>query len=206
MVAYTANFSSVQAAADRALDAPSGITIRFTVERHGSLAQCEHLARGFQKSFSSIRARARRISRTVRGESATIVPIDTMAHGPYDGLVCQRSRLPDDMGWSVGLYPASVILDAMDIIDNDTGRPITEIGANRTETNAILDRMGHGAVTADDWARLKELDPDLYTSVKEAYALAGKPNAVPRDPLAELDLDSLSDFGQDDTDTTEDQS
>lgn len=60
--AYSPNFQGVAALADRALARPEGITINFEVATYGSIEACAHVARGFQKTFTSLRARARRLS------------------------------------------------------------------------------------------------------------------------------------------------
>ena len=196
------SYAAVRGAADRALNAPQGVTVYFRIADHGTMAQCEHLARGFQVSFTSMRARARRLSAKIRGENPHMM--DSMATGEYDRLVCQRALLPDGGGWSVGLYPTAMMLAGMEIVDNATGQPITDIGKGQTEAEALSERILRALIdkqrptrpTPEDMKRLWELAPDNAAFLTTTFNLTRPPD------IATMDLDELAGFGVEEEDGT----
>lgn len=160
--AYMAAFTSVASAADLALDRPEGVTITWTVEEYGDAEVCKSLSRSFQTTFTSLRARTRRTAMVRRGEANLR---DTDALGPYDKLVCMRAPLAFGAGWSVLLCPSNLMINRLNITDNATGRPVTEIGRERDERNVLFDKAFNTPElwTDADNARALELDPLFWT-------------------------------------------
>lgn len=138
-------WEAIRALADRALASPSGVTVRFTLAKHGSEAACKHLARSFQKRFTSMRAWARKM------DDSTVT---LYASGPYDRLDCQPT--PTDDGWHVHLIPRDVVeLDAVDI------RTGEEINLNKSEFYKLIERAQAAphTITRADFNRAEELNP-----------------------------------------------
>ena len=95
------------------------------------------------------------------------------AEGAYDKLVCQRTILPEGKGrWDVGLYPTAVMLDRMNITDNSTGKPLEDVGAEKSPALAQLDvcldaiLRQKRRVTPEEFDLLHALTPDLATNLR----------------------------------------
>lgn len=136
--AYSANYHHVQAVAQRALANPSGLIIAWTLDTEPTLEVCKLKARSFQQSFTSFRARDRRMSASNHGESR-IPPRDSMAVSDYDRLVCAREMTPSGNGWQIRFIPIADVLKELNIIDPSTGLPLDDIGSNRNEANTLMD-------------------------------------------------------------------
>lgn len=189
--AYTAAYDTVQKAALAALADPDGLTVYFRLDRYPSPEACASASRSFQTVFSSLRARARRLSERRIGDSAAAPPRDTLAQGPFDKLVCQRLPLPNGE-WYVSLVPSHVIMSGLDIVSNSTGQPLTAFGAKQDERTALAVKMAEGKLTAGEWDRLLALDrlafpgePDLLPS---HYPRPGGPQPTADDPFLNEDI------------------
>lgn len=149
---YSPNFDAVTQAADAAVAAPDGVTLQFLTSALGSMDGCRFAARSFQKSFTALRARARKLSQ--RDE------LYSNKRGPYDGLVCQLQPLADDTGWIVSLIPSRIVLSQLNIIDNATGLPLTEFGTHQDRKLALFNKAQNqrDAFTEEDWTELTRLD------------------------------------------------
>lgn len=174
--AYSASFHSVQAVADAALESRHGLALLYTVKDYGNLANAKHRARSFQKSFCSLRDRVRHLSRRRLGESSTVVPRVSDAKGVYDSLACYMEVMDDEEGYKIVLMNGHALLSHMNIIDLDSGKPLSEIGAARTEesrlieafTNAYFENFNAEPFGVEDCMRLIELD-EKVADVVHAY-------------------------------------
>jgi len=181
---YSPNYETVRKAADAALMSPDGIAINYRVDAVTPMSACALKARSFQQSFTSLRARMRRLDAKVRGEIMEhSVVRDSFARGPYDDLVCQRLPLADEGGWCVTLRHAHVLIDELEIIDIATGQPLSEIGKNKSELEVFYSKAIHGpsAFTHAERARAMELDPFFWTgSLPGNIGLPPEPFTPPR--------------------------
>lgn len=167
--AYSANFHHVQAIAQRALDNPSGLIVAWTLRDQPTLDACKLKARSFQQSFTSFRARDRRLSAKLLGESSTVIPRDSFASSKYDRLVCAREMTPAGDGWQIRFIHVGDMLSELNIIDPSTGLPLADMGAGQDEENRLIEKLagawGKGAPPMPDGElnRLLALSPDDHT-------------------------------------------
>lgn len=116
--AHTAALERVRKLADLALDDPKGIDISILVSTYGSMDACAQLARSFQQSFTSLRARNRKQDNA----SKLADPVSK-----YDALICQRLPMPNDTGWSIRLIREDTNLLGWEITSLATGQPVTQV-------------------------------------------------------------------------------
>lgn len=200
----TPSYAAVRAAADQALVDPNGVTVNFTVARHGSLENCQHLARGFQVSFASMRARERKLSGAQLSEHKH--SIISYAEGRYDKLVCQRSILPGGLGWTVGLYPTALMLAQLDIVSNSTGEAIQNVGVGQSPYDKAYEAVIRTCFMKPprppswaDWQAFREVATDAQVEeFKQDFP--GMAPADPADDLATVDLDEMAFGGDEDSD------
>lgn len=200
----TANMQTVSALADAALLAPNGIEVTFTVEKHGSLEQCAHMARSLQQSFSSFVSRTRRLGGSSEG-GGSFLPRDSFKTGPYDKLTCHRNKLADDRGWTLTICPVALFLSHLDITDLESGEPLAGIGSKRSELQSLIQKMAndlHGFTYADA-ERALELDPLFFAVGDDSGRPPTEPAPIPawiKRPIAPVSTDladfDLSDFGR----------
>ncbi len=186
--AYSPSFVSVADAADQALARENGMDIYFTVERYGSLEACLTLSRSFQKSFTSLRARARRLSERRIGEEGINAPRDSMAVGNYDTLVCQRVQMGEGRGWIVSLIPTHVVMSQFDCRDPVTGEKITDLGFNADRETVLFKKAMRKPIvlTVKEWDEFTALKPGWHTHLGDIwfprYIAVGAPPYTPEAP------------------------
>ncbi len=201
--AFSANFHHIQALAMRALQSPSGIIITWTVPRDcPTLDDCKRAARSFQQSFTSFRARDRRMSARLLGESTKIPPRDSFAQSSFDRLVCMREMTPNGDGWQIRFLHIKDVLSTLNISDGATGLPLTDLGTGRDECGVLLDhfidlslqRRDTAPMNDDDCKRLAELRPDLLDQIEGYMAFRDKGVTKPKPPAREItDIAELGD-------------
>src|SRR6185369_10870553 len=137
--AFTGNLASITAAADAALQAPQGIEVRFLAPDYPTgLDGAASAARSFQKTFSSLRARTRKLQAHHLGESSAFPPPTTLAQSIYDKLVCERARIID--GWVIRLMPVALVQSSFALFDIATGEALTTTGAGLSEVARLIDK------------------------------------------------------------------
>lgn len=156
---FSPNYDNVRQVADAALLKPEGITIRFSVDLYTTYLNCEHAARRFQQTFTSLRARAARLNARLRGESETIPPRYSEAHGIYSNLVCQRSKFPPERV-EVFLGPASEVMRSLVIVDNATGE-LLNLGAGESKWSRLakISASHPERLTAEEYDYLADHSP-----------------------------------------------
>lgn len=159
---FGATFETCRQVAEAALANPEGITVWFYARECGSLEEAKKRARSFQTVFAGLRSRARKMGR-VGAVSLNPHADITEKPGPYDSLICQTHALPDNAGYSVGLYPGALLLNQLNITDNATGLPLSTVGRHRDERTKLFDILEktNDQFTRENGARLFELDADL---------------------------------------------
>lgn len=151
--AYTANMDEVRKLCETALQSTTGLTITFTVERHGSLAACKSRAVSTQNSFTSLRARSRKLDTS--SEHAALHFI----RGQYDGLVCRREPLPNNAGWLVRFLPATSMFADVEITGGN-GEPLDDLQEALMLSNKLFSDFAH--FTVFDYDRLEQLKPGSF--------------------------------------------
>lgn len=151
--AFTANMDTMSKLCDDALMSPTGLTVKFTVDRLGSLEACHTRARSTQNTFTSLRARSRRLNPEEKASAYHT------KRGPYDGLVCRREPLPHNEGWCVRFLHATNIWDDVEITGGD-GEPLGDLHEIRTLTAKLFGDFAH--FTIYDYDRLEELKPGAF--------------------------------------------
>ncbi len=148
---FTATSAAIKDAADRALDAPEGLTLTWRNSDHGPDGS-KFKSRSFQCAFNALRSRARRMKAAHTGRSVDALDMDTQ--GPYDRLACVRSPLPGGDGWYVGLLPAQMLYDEYQITDNATGEPLKGESPTDKRYGRLINDMQHHPerVTPEEWA------------------------------------------------------
>lgn len=119
---FTPTLGRIKDWADTALTEPDGVTLIWTVPDF-SLAACAQHARGFQTSFTSLRAKARRQVLLRDGIEADYAR-DQYTQGPYDVLACVREPLADGSGWSVTLCRGHDMFQGVKVVNARTGEPL----------------------------------------------------------------------------------
>ena len=137
---------------ERALASEEGVHIRFTVTPERSLEACAIAARSFQKVWTSLRARARRMTQAR----------DANLPGPYDRLSCTRLPLPNGEGWQISLVHATAVLASFDVVDIATGERIA-LGAGKRERLIEKALTFPHLWTDSDQREALELDPAFFT-------------------------------------------
>lgn len=174
---FTPGYERARTIAERALSVPDGIELGFRTEAHGSYEAACHAARGFQRTFSSMRAKARIPAQKRAGRDHNLT-----AHavkGPYDDLACYKTVLPDEAGVIIHIVPVHMIDLEVDIIDKSTGQPLPEFSKEMQERLALFNfvdrkfaawRTTHGKsdwfphALDDDQERFAfAVDPDMWT-------------------------------------------
>jgi len=146
--AFTGQMQVVEQLAQKALK--ENVTVFLTVEQYGSVEACQKRARSLQTSFSSFRARTRRLSGDEKRAR------DVFKQGPYDTLACLIDPLPNAGGWKFWLGQGSSLLDDLDVRGAD-GKPLTDFGANKSEraqfVEDVLPRamMSPPQITKREW-------------------------------------------------------
>lgn len=159
---FGATFETCRQVAEAALANPEGVTVWFYARECGSLEEAKKRARSFQTVFAGLRSRARKMGR-VGAVSLNPHADITEKPGPYDSLICQTHALPDNAGYSVGLYPGALLLNQLNITDNATGLPLSTVGRHRDERTKLFDILEktNDQFTRENGVRLFELDADL---------------------------------------------
>lgn len=116
-LANTQAHERVRAVAEQAL-VMGELTVRFHIDKCGSLERARSMARGFQVSFASMRARSRRRSANF-ATNATVDP-----RSDYDAIVCSSRPLPDGQGWEIHMTVQTASMD-WDIVDKH-GQPVAQ--------------------------------------------------------------------------------
>lgn len=147
--AMTGNMSLAASIADKALEAAEGITIPYRVSKYGSLDACDQQARSLQSSFTSLRARVRRLANRVREDELMLR--DQSIVGKYDALACLRQLMPGNEGWQVWIGPAISALADLEIIDNATGKNLAGVDPLLELIQRAQDPKRAGTVTALEW-------------------------------------------------------
>ena len=130
----TAHMHAVREIAQAALDSSHGIQIPFLRASYGSDEAAHAAMRSYQQAFSSLRARARRI--TLRGTNESRIPLkDSAIRGPFDAIGCHSYQT--DVGWVLVFQHEAQLLDALDIIDIATGKSVTSLSFEQREIEAI---------------------------------------------------------------------
>lgn len=132
----TPQMHTVRALADQALTLPEGLRIIFTPKSHGSYEAARSASRGFQSTFSALRAKTRR--RTLEHQGIHHNPLDTHWNGPYDALACMKSELPDGGGWSIHLCKAHAINIRYDVVDGATGEPLKQFDPDEQRLDHLI--------------------------------------------------------------------
>jgi hypothetical protein len=158
------SFERVRQIADLALTRSEGVKVNFTLDRYKTMKNCEHAARGFQTSFTSLRARLNRVTSRLAGESETLLPRYSDAQGPYATLMCQREKLDDRVVVFIG--PAQIAMSNMEVVDAATGEPMN-FGAHEAEKDrlAYIAARTPGKLSQAEYDRLGELVPGFWDSL-----------------------------------------
>lgn len=133
---FTPNLSRIKDWADAALDNPDGVTLRWRVPEF-SLEACAQHARGFQTSFTSLRAKARR-QKIVHTGYESEHALDQYTRGPYDSLACVREPLANGGGWSITLCRGYDMFQGVEVTNARTGEPIIGETAEDRERERII--------------------------------------------------------------------
>ncbi len=157
--AFTPNMDTMARVCQDALASPNGLTLKFTVAKLGSLEACHARAKSTQNTFTSLRARSRRLTPAERGSR------DHFKRGDDDTLVCRREPLPDNEGWCVRFLHAIDMFSDVEIADGN-GDPF---GPDVAEIRELEHKLWHkfSHFTPFDYDRLKELRGDDVFNVPE---------------------------------------
>lgn len=153
--AFTPAMEAVREIADQALLAgPEGITLYWRCPPF-TLETARLQARSFQQSFTSLRARARRLSAEDK------LARDHAGTGTYDRLAAQRGDLPDAAGAYIRLCPARALFEDVEIVSNATGQALRTVGSAKHPGWTLLERAsdymlsGQGnALTEAEWDQM----------------------------------------------------
>jgi hypothetical protein len=111
----------VRQIAELARNSNEAIHIMYRVEGERDLKACAAMVRGMQNAFSSLRAKARRKSIQMAGESFHLR--DPNVRGPYDNIACVKTVLPHGAGFKLSFMPGYLYALDLEIV-NDAGEPI----------------------------------------------------------------------------------
>lgn len=131
----TPTLSRMKDWAQLALERPNGLTLTWKPPEFSPQACAQH-ARGFQTSFTSMRARARRLQVTHEGYESPSAR-DLYTRGPYDALACVREPLVGG-GWSITLCRGQDMFQGVQVTDALTGEPIEGESAEDRERTRIF--------------------------------------------------------------------
>lgn len=129
------------------------LTLKFSLERHGSLERAKTAARSFQVSFNSMRARDRRRKPGVQGTFG----IDPKSE--YDRIVCQLRPMRDGMGFEIFLS-ASAEQEDWELCDGN-GVPLVDDTIADNEVKALVKDAGQFARDPERLRRLLRMRPAL---------------------------------------------
>lgn len=164
--AYTGTLEHARRLGDAALAAPNGITVTFySRDFPDGEPGAARAARTFQKTFSAMRAKSRRILSTNSGEHAT--HLDTKVLHKFDALACMRDALPRGQGWAVKLIPATMVHIGAIVTDNSTGAVVSEFDPNERIVAGFIDTM-----LDEMYAAQKAKRPPIYplTEHEDSFA------------------------------------
>lgn len=202
----TPALQKVRELAIQAQDSPEGLTFEFLSENYGGFDGAHRAARGFQTTFSSMRAKERRKAEAMYG---TVPRLDTNVRVAFDDLSAFKNPLPHERGWTVSLLKStSVFLDIV-IRDFKTGEIVEQVdesvrqrtalynlfmAKHKEYLNAPLEQTFRNPFDQDQEYWLNAHWPDFLVNILEEFGL--KRNyaemAQPAPVIQEADLADLS--------------
>lgn len=129
------------------------LTVKFNLERHGSLERCKTAARSFQVSFNSMRARDRRRKPGTPGS----LGIDPKSD--YDRIACMSRPIANSRGWEIYLTTEGGDAD-FEICDRE-GNPLVNDTIADNEVKALVKDAGQFAKDPERLRRLLRMRPAL---------------------------------------------
>lgn len=199
----TAGMEKIRELAILARDSPEGITFKFTVADHGSMEEAGMMARRFQTTFCSMRSADRRSMERIHAAPGLVI------RSQFDDLSAHRSRMRDNLGWTVSLFKASSAFLNIEMEDVATGNVIVQEDASvkrRTELyNFFQAQLGAHHLKKDDNRFTNPFDqdaeewlarvwPEFLDNLLEAYNLTRNFTA----PTASVMTDEFASLGADD--------